>query len=87
MEAHVEDALARGASLVVGGKAQGLFFAPTVLLGVRPGSRIFQEETFGPVAPIVTFRDEAEAISRANAFPVGLAAYVFTRDLSRAFRV
>ena len=87
VEAHVADALARGASLVAGGRAQGLFFAPTVLLGVRPGSRIFQEETFGPVAPIVTFQDEAEGLARANAFPVGLAAYVFTRDLSRAFRV
>lgn len=87
VEGHVRDAVDRGASLVAGGEAEGLFFAPTVLLGVRPESRIFQEETFGPVAPIATFRDEEEAIARANALPSGLAAYVFTQSLSRAFRV
>jgi len=87
VEGHVRDALDRGASLVVGGEAKGLFFAPTVLLGVKPESRVFQEETFGPVAPIATFQDEEEALARANALPSGLAAYVFTQSLSRAFRV
>ncbi len=87
VQAHVEDALVRGARLVLGGEARGLFFPPTVLLGVRPGSRVLEEETFGPVAPIVPFRNEEEALAFANALPVGLAAYVFTRDLGRAFRV
>ncbi|TBH21828.1 NAD-dependent succinate-semialdehyde dehydrogenase [Thermus thermamylovorans] len=87
VEGHVQDALARGASLVAGGEAKGLYFAPTVLLDVRPGSRIFREETFGPVAPIATFQNEEEAVARANALPSGLAAYLFTRNLSRAFRV
>ena len=83
---HVEDALAKGARLVAGGEAKGLFFAPTVLLDVKPESLLFREETFGPVAPLTVFREE-EAVRWANGFPVGLAAYVFTRDLSRAFRV
>ncbi len=87
VQAHVADALERGARLVVGGEARGLYFAPTVLLGVQPGSRVLQEETFGPVAPIVAFEGEEEALRLANALPVGLAAYVFTRDLGRAFRV
>ena len=87
VQSHVEDALSRGASLVVGGEAKGLFFAPTVLLGVKPDSLLFQEETFGPVAPLSVFRGEEEALRYANAFPVGLAAYVFTRDLGRVFRV
>jgi succinate-semialdehyde dehydrogenase/glutarate-semialdehyde dehydrogenase len=85
--AHVEDALSRGARLVAGGEAKGLFFVPTVLLDVKPESLLFREETFGPVAPLTVFREEAEAVRWANGFPVGLAAYVFTRDLSRAFRV
>ena len=84
---HVEDALAKGARLVAGGEAKGLFFAPTVLLDVKPESLLFREETFGPVAPLTVFREEEEAVRWANGFPVGLAAYVFTRDLSRAFRV
>ncbi|MEZ0320972.1 MAG: NAD-dependent succinate-semialdehyde dehydrogenase [Thermus sp.] len=87
VQAHVEDALSLGARRVVGGEAKGLFFAPTVLLDVKRESLLFREETFGPVAPITVFREEGEAVSWANAFPVGLAAYVFTRDLSRAFRV
>ncbi len=87
VQGHVEEALARGAQLALGGRARGLFFEPTVLLGVRPGSRVLREETFGPVAPIVPFQDEEEALALANGLPVGLAAYVFTRDLARAFRV
>jgi succinate-semialdehyde dehydrogenase/glutarate-semialdehyde dehydrogenase len=58
-----------------------------VLLDVKPESLLFREETFGPVAPLTVFREEAEAVRWANGFPVGLASYVFTRDLSRAFRV
>ena len=85
---HVEDAVAKGAKAVVGGApGDGLYFQPTVLSGVKPGMKIMEEETFGPVAPILTFRTNAEAIQMANDVPFGLAAYLWTRDLTRAFRV
>jgi succinate-semialdehyde dehydrogenase/glutarate-semialdehyde dehydrogenase len=58
-----------------------------VLADVRPGMRILEEETFGPVAPVVKFERDAEAVAAANGTPFGLAAYLWTRDLSRAFRV
>jgi succinate-semialdehyde dehydrogenase/glutarate-semialdehyde dehydrogenase len=88
VKAHVADAVQKGARVVVGGKPRdGLFFDPTVIVDVRPGMRILEEETFGPVAPILEFRTEAEAIELANNTPFGLAAYAWTRDLGRAFRV
>jgi succinate-semialdehyde dehydrogenase/glutarate-semialdehyde dehydrogenase len=88
VRAFVEDAVGKGASVVTGGQGRGgLFFSPTVLAGVKPGMRVLEEETFGPVAPIAPFQDERHAIAMANATQYGLAAYLWTRDLSRALRV
>jgi succinate-semialdehyde dehydrogenase len=87
---HVEDAKAKGARVLAGGGRHalgGLFFEPTVLGEVTPDMAIVHEETFGPVAPLLRFSTEAEAIARANDSIFGLAAYVFTRDLGHAFRV
>ena len=90
VEEHVADALAKGASLLLGGKRHalgGLFFEPTILTGVTAAMRIAREETFGPVAPLFRFKDEAEAISMANDTEFGLAAYFYARDVGRIFRV
>jgi succinate-semialdehyde dehydrogenase/glutarate-semialdehyde dehydrogenase len=88
VKAAVEDAVAQGAHVAVGGQPKGgLFFAPTVLTGVRRGMKVLEEETFGPVAPIVPFKEETEAVALANATSYGLAAYLWTKDLARAFRV
>jgi len=89
-ERHVADAVARGAALLTGGARHalgGTFFQPTVLAGVSEDALIFREETFGPVAPIVSFKDEADAIRLANGTPYGLASYFYSRDLPRIFRV
>jgi succinate-semialdehyde dehydrogenase/glutarate-semialdehyde dehydrogenase len=86
----VTDATAQGAEVLTGGEmpeGSGYFYPPTVLVGVAPGARVLQEEIFGPVAPIVTFATEAEAVQLANATEYGLAAYAFTRDLARALRL
>lgn len=88
--AHIGDALEKGARLLTGGERHAAgrhFFAPTVLADARPDMRIFSEETFGPVAPLFRFSSEGEAIAMANDVPAGLAAYVFTRDLNRYFRL
>lgn len=90
VQGHVADAVAQGAQLVTGGKrheAGELFFQPTVLTGARPAMRLADEETFGPVAPVFRFETEAEALALANATHSGLAAYAFTRDIDRAWRV
>lgn len=88
VERHVADALARGAELMTGGsRLEGLYYAPTVLKGVEADALMMTEETFGPVAPIVTFETTAEAVRLANDTPFGLAAYLYTNDLSRAVRV
>ena len=89
-EAHVADALAKGGRLLTGGAAitgKGNFFAPTVITDVAPDALLCREETFGPVAGLVRFTTEDEAIAMANDTDAGLAAYVFTRDIDRAWRV
>lgn len=90
VEQVVADAVDHGATVVGGGgrpDLAGYFYNPTVLLRVRPEATAVTEEIFGPVAPIVTFGDEAEAIALANATPFGLVAYAYTRDVDRAFRL
>jgi succinate-semialdehyde dehydrogenase/glutarate-semialdehyde dehydrogenase len=90
VEAHVADALDRGAVLITGGHRHALggnFYQPTILAHVPREADIFREETFGPVAPLFRFRDEAEAIEMANDTEFGLAAYFYTRDVGRVFRV
>lgn len=90
VEAHVADAVAKGARVLTGGKRHaqgGTFYEPTVLADVTSEMRCAREETFGPVAPLFRFDDEAEAIAMANATEYGLAAYFYARDLSRTWRV
>jgi succinate-semialdehyde dehydrogenase/glutarate-semialdehyde dehydrogenase len=90
VEELVGDALDRGSKTLIGGDridGPGYFFAPTVLSGVAEESRVLREEIFGPVAPIATFSTEEQALAAANLTEYGLVAYVYTRDLARAFRV
>lgn len=90
VEEHVADAVAHGARIVIGGKRAslgGTFYEPTVLMGVTPEMRVSREETFGPVAPLFRFSTEDEAIRMANDTPFGLAAYFYTRDMARCWRV
>ena len=90
VEDHVADALAKGAKVAIGGKLHGLggcFFEPTVLTGITSDMKVAREETFGPVAPLFKFESEDEVIAAANGTPFGLASYVYTRDLGRAFRM
>lgn len=89
--AHIHDAVAKGARVVSGGGrlegSPGFFLKPTVIDGVTEGALCMCEETFAPVAPIISFETEEEAIRRANASPYGLSAYAMTRDLARMFRL
>lgn len=88
VEMHVQDALNKGAKVATGGqKLEGLIYEPTVLTGVTEDMLCMNEETFGPVAPISTFKTEEEAIQRANDTIYGLAAYLFTENLSRGIRM
>ena len=90
VEEHVADALAKGAKVAAGGKRHalgGTFYEPTILTGVTPQMLVAREETFGPVAPLFKFKSEAEAIKMANDTEFGLAAYLYTRDLARSWRV
>ncbi len=90
VEDHVQDAVQRGARVLVGGSRHplgGTFYQPTVLADVTPDMRVAAEETFGPVAPLFRFRTEADAVRMANDTEYGLAAYFFSRDIGRVWRV
>ena len=90
VEEHIADATGKGAKVALGGKRHalgGTFFEPTVLTGVTPAMMVAREETFGPVAPLFRFGTEQEAIAMANDTEFGLAAYLYTRDLARSWRV
>lgn len=90
VQAHIDDAVEKGARVVIGGKPSakgGRYFEPTVLADVPTSAVCFAEETFGPMAPLFRFETEEEAVAMANDTEFGLAAYLYTRDLSRAFRV
>ena len=90
VEEHISDALAKGAKVLAGGKRHalgGLFFEPTVLAGVDTTMKVTREETFGPVAPLFRFKDEAEAIRMSNDTEFGLASYFYGRDIGRIWRV
>jgi succinate-semialdehyde dehydrogenase/glutarate-semialdehyde dehydrogenase len=90
VEEHIADALAKGGKIALGGQRHalgGTFFEPTIITGVKPSMMVAREETFGPVAPIFSFKDEKEAIRMANDTEFGLASYFYTRDLARSLRV
>jgi len=90
VEQHIADAVGKGAKVVIGGKRHSLghtFFQPTVLTDVKPNMAVAREETFGPIAPLFRFESEADAIRLANDTEFGLAAYFYTRDLARSWRV
>jgi succinate-semialdehyde dehydrogenase/glutarate-semialdehyde dehydrogenase len=90
VEEHLADAKAHGAKVVTGGRRHalgGTFYEPTVLTDVTPDMQIFREETFGPVAPLIRFRDDAEVIELANRTEFGLASYFYSRDIGRVWRV
>lgn len=90
VQRHLKDAINKGAKVVAGGKPHelgGFFFEPTILTGVDSSMAVAREETFGPLAPLFRFSDEADVVHQANDTEFGLAAYFYARDLSRVFRV
>ena len=90
VHAHVSDALGGGATLLTGGQpleGAGSYYRPTVIADVTPEMKLFREEIFGPVAGITRFHTEEQAIELANGTRAGLAAYVYTNDLNRSYRV
>ena len=90
VEEHIADAISKGAKVILGGKRHALggnFFEPTVLTGVTTEMKVAREETFGPVAPLFRFKTEEEAIEIANDTEFGLAAYFYSRDIGRVWRV
>jgi succinate-semialdehyde dehydrogenase/glutarate-semialdehyde dehydrogenase len=90
VEEHIADAVAKGGKIALGGKRHalgGTFFEPTIVTHVTPDMLVAREETFGPIAPIFSFKDEQDAIRMANDTEFGLASYFYTRDLGRTWRV
>jgi succinate-semialdehyde dehydrogenase/glutarate-semialdehyde dehydrogenase len=90
VEEHLADATRHGAKVAIGGKRHalgGTFYEPTVLTGVTSDMRIFREETFGPIAPLIAFRNDAEVVELANRSEFGLASYFYSRDIGRVWRV
>jgi succinate-semialdehyde dehydrogenase/glutarate-semialdehyde dehydrogenase len=88
VQEHIADAVGKGAKLVAGGNSLGgNFFEPTILLNVPNHAAVAKEETFGPLAPLFRFKDEAEVIAMSNDTEFGLASYFYARDLGRVFRV
>ena len=90
VEQHIADAVAKGAKITLGGKRHALggsFFEPTIITGVTPDMAVAREETFGPLAPLFRFKTDAEAVKLANATEFGLAAYFYSRDIGRIFRI
>src|SRR5262249_30610941 len=88
LESQVDDAIHQGATLVTGGKYvkefSGAYYAPTILTNVKTNMRIWQEETFGPVLPVVSFKTDEEAIQLANDSPYGLGAVIHSKNIERA---
>ncbi len=91
---QVQDAVQKGATLITGGYRleeggldKGYFYSPTIIDGVNESMLIYREETFGPVVPIISYEDEVELIERANDTHYGLAAYVYTQNLSKAMKL
>lgn len=90
VQEHIDDAVSKGATVLTGGKAHslgGLFFQPTILLDVAANTKLMNEETFGPVAPLIRFDTDEEVIQAANDTPFGLAAYFYTTSYERSWRV
>ncbi|MFJ4156433.1 NADP-dependent succinate-semialdehyde dehydrogenase [Pseudomonas sp. NPDC090233] len=88
VQEHIEDAVSKGAKVLSGGKIiEGNFFEPTILVDVPKTAAVAKEETFGPLAPLFRFKDEAEVIAMSNDTEFGLASYFYARDMSRVFRV
>lgn len=90
VEDHIADALSKGADVKTGGQASalgGTFFEPTVLTDVTTEMKVAREETFGPIAPLFKFEEEADVIAMANDSEFGLASYFYSRDLARVWRV
>lgn len=90
VDSHIADAVSKGAEIIMGGGSHergGRFYSPTIITGVATGMTVLTEETFGPLAPIIRFKSDEEAVALANASEFGLAAYFYTRDISRLWRV
>jgi len=90
IEEHIADAVSNGATVTMGGARHelgGTFFQPTIVTGVNTSMKVVSEETFGPLAPLIQFKDEAEVVKAANDTEFGLASYFYSKDLARGFRV